>query len=278
MREFDMKGGLDRSNAREGAMIESQRVLLQRLFCFFDLPLTTDAKDWVRGWKQKGDSQLMQLQTTYGTAGATDMKHEHAGERYGLTVIATTGHATLSSGAALDAENGSRLVDVRLAGETLFDPGPGTFVWRDFQLDGRLTVSAQEAGSGAEYFQTGAIERVEEFPAPGDIPLTVAALRAPKLTDAPPPGPAGAALVPFADLGMAQLFVAGLPAAAQELGLPKSVVSARVVVGADGIPTSVKAWRGYAALATATETALTAAKFPAKGTPYVVDVELEWRP
>jgi hypothetical protein len=277
VRGFDI-GGMEGSNHRESYILENQRVLMQRLFCAFDLPITTDDKDWVRGWVQKGDVGIMQLQTISGTAGAVNMKHVHDGERNGLTVIETTARATLSAGAAVDAASGARLVDVRMAGETLFDASTGMLEWRDFSVDGQLTVSAQQAGGGAEFFQSLAIQRVDEFPAPGEIPLTVAALHAPKIDVVPPPPPAGVVMVTFGELGMAPLFVAGLPAAAKELGLPKSTVTARVFVGADGVPTSVKAARGYATLAAPTEEALMAARFPVRPAAYAVDVDVEWRP
>ncbi len=278
IRTFDVHPGKEQSNRREGYIQEQQRVLLQRAFAAFDLPITTDEKDWVRGWAQKGSSALMQLQTIGGTAGAFDIKHMHEGERDGLVVIETTGRGTLSAGAAVDASTGGRLVDVRLGGETLFDAERGMLAWRDFTIDGQLTVSAQEAGSGAEYFQVGAIQWVDEFPPPGEIPLSVAAMRAPRLDGKAPELPAGVALVPFAELGMTPLFVQGHPDAAKPLGLPTVKVKARVVVGADGLPNTINAYEGFAALGPATEQALQGARFPAKGAPYAVDLDVEWRP
>ncbi|MFN7144306.1 MAG: hypothetical protein ACK4YP_11055 [Myxococcota bacterium] len=276
LRSFDVIGGKERTNSREGYIIEQQRTLLQRVFAGFDLPLTTDEKDWVRGWSQKGSSALMQLQTIGGTAGAFDMKHTQKGTQDGLLLIETTAKATLSAGAAVDASSGSRLVDVRLAGETLFDADRGMMAWRDFTIDGRLMVSAQEAGNGAEYFQMGAIQWVDTFPEPGEVPLSIAATRAPKL-----PGKAPEAAVPvvaFADLGMQPLFVVGHPDAAKPLELPAVKVKARVVVGADGLPNTIQAFDGFQVLAAPTEEALRAARFPARGAPYAVDLELEWRP
>jgi hypothetical protein len=278
LRTFDTFGGKDRSNKREGYIIEQQRTLLQRVFCAFDLPLTTDDKDWIRGWSQKGGSALMQLQTITGTAGASDIKHVHAGERDGLTVIQTTAKGTLSAGSAIDADAGSRLVDVRLAGETLFDIASGMMMWRDFTMDGRLMVSAQQAGNGAEYFQVGALQWVPEFPAPGEIPLSVTAMRAPRLSGVAPLPVAGLAVVSFAELGMDPLFVQGFPAAAEPLNLPVTKVTARVLVNADGVPSSVTPFAGFAVLGVPTEQALLGARFPARPAPYAVDLDVEWRP
>ena len=278
VKTFDLKAAKEQSNRREGFVMEQQRVLLQRAFAAFDLPLTTDAKDWIRGWDQKTSSALMQLQTIGGTAGAFEIKHKHTGERDGLTVIESTGRATLSAGAAVDASTGGRLVDVRVAGESLFDSARGMLMWRDYTIDGRLTVSAQEAGRGQELFQMGAIQWVDTFPAPGEAPLSVAASRAPRLDGKAPPIPDGVALVPFADLGMQPLYVQGFPDAAKPLGLPPVKVKARVVVSADGLPTSIAAYEGFEALGAATQAALEGARFPAKGSPYAVDLDVEWRP
>ena len=165
-----------------------------------------------------------------------------------------------------------------MAGETLFDASSGMIAWRDFTLDGQLMVSAQEAGSSAEFFQTAAIQRVQEFPAPGDVPLTIAAQKAPKLAGAAPVLAEGLTLAPFAELGMQALFIAGMPDAAKPLSLPKTVVVARVFVAADGLPTAVKAFQGYAVLGGPTEEALAAARFPVRSAAYAVDVEVEWRP
>ncbi|MDP2308716.1 MAG: hypothetical protein Q8P18_22030 [Pseudomonadota bacterium] len=278
LRTFDTMAGKERSNKREGYIIEQERMLLQRAFSAFDLPLTTDDKDWVRGWQQKGGSALMQLLTISGTAGASEIKHTHVGERDGLTVIQTTAKGTLSAGSALDADAGGRLVDVRLAGETLFDVASGMMIWRDFTMDGRLMVSAQGAGTGAEYFQVGAIQWVPEFPAPGEIPLSVAAMRAPRLSGVAPAAVAGIAVVSFAELGMDPLFVQGFPSAAEPLNLPVTKVSARVLVNADGVPSSVTPFAGFEALGAATEQALLGARFPARPAPYSVDLDVEWRP
>jgi hypothetical protein len=278
LRTFDILAGKERSNKREGYIIEQQRTLLQRVFCAFDLPLTTDEKDWVRGWPQKNGSALMQLQTLSGTSGASEITHTHKGERDGLTVIETTARGTLSAGSAVDSSATGRLVDVRIAGESLFDTEKGMLIWRDFTMDGHLTVSAQEAGNSAEYFQVAAMQWVPEFPSPGEIPLSVAASRAPRLSGVAPALAEGVAAVPFADLKMDALFVKGMPELAKPLSLPVTAVKARVVVNADGVPLSVTAFSGFAALGAATEQALLGATFPARGASYAVDLDVEWRP
>lgn len=277
LKSLDMKAGRAQKNHREGLILDAQRALLQRYFCVFDLPITTDEKDWIRGWTQKA-SAVMQLQTSSGTSGAADIKHSHMGERYGLAVIETTGRGTLSKGSEVDTSGSGRLIDVRMAGETLFDTQRGMFIWRDYILDGRLVVSQQEAGSGAELYQVTALQWMPEYPMPGEAPLSVGATYATKLPGNPPALADGVALVPFADLGMQALYVQGHPEAAKKLQLPTTKVTARVQVSAGGVPTAATAFSGYQVLGPGTEQALMGAAFPKRDAAYAVDVEVEWRP
>lgn len=276
LKYFDAKAKKVQSTHREGYNLEQQRILLQRVFSPFDLPLTTDEKDWTRGWLQKTPSALMVLQTISGTVGAVEMKHKHIDDQDGMPVIETTARATLSAGAAVDAGSGGRQIDVKMAGQTIFDTTRGMMMWRDFSIDGRLTVSSQLAGDSREYSQVGAIQWVPEFPAPGEIPPSLTAMRAPKL-DGKAPDAVGEQVL-FSTLGMNPLYVEGHPEGARSLQLGKTKVKARVVIGADGVPRSVKAFEGFTALGPATEAALSAARFPVRAEPYTVDVEVEWRP
>jgi hypothetical protein len=73
-------------------------------------------------------------------------------------------------------------------------------------------------------------------------------------------------------------FVKGMPEEAKPLDLPKTVVRARVEIGAEGRARTVRAYEGFEVLATPTENALLAAAFPVRPAPYAVDVDVEWRP
>lgn len=275
LREFDLFRAEQRTRT-EGYVIESQRMVLQRMFSIFDLPLSTKDEDWIRGWKQK-ESALMQLQVISGTVGASVIDHKRTADEWGFVAIETSGRGTLSPGGAVDS-SGTKLIDVRVGGEALFDPTNGQLVYRDVALDGRLTASSHETGRDAEVFQAGAVQRVAAFGPDGEPPLPLSAQMAPKVDAEPPAPPEGIAVVPFAELGMNSFFVQGMPESAKSLQLPKNQVRARVVVGTDGAPTSVTVTRGYAALAVPTENALRAAKFPVRPAPYAVDVDVEWRP
>jgi hypothetical protein len=277
MRDFDIVGLPPRETSRIGNMQEQQRILMQRTLCLFDLQLPTDGADWVRGWTNKQLGQVLQLQTQTGTTGSADVKHRRDTDTFGLVTIASEGRATLSTGGAVDSE-GARLVDVQLRGLTHFDPADGLLAWRDVTLDGRYTASSHMTGSDVSFFQAGAIQRIAEPGARGSAPISVGAMRAPKVSVAAPAPADGAALVPFAELGMQPLFVKGMPDAAKPYDLPLTKVGARVNVGADGRATGVTVTSGYEALVKSTIDALTGATFPARGGPYATDVEVEWRP
>lgn len=276
LREFDLHRP-EQHTRLEGYVIESQRMVLQRMFAGFDLPLPEKDEDWKRGWTQKGGPAVMQLQVVSGTVGASVIEHTRQPDKWGLVSIASNGRGSLSPGGAVDS-SGTMIIDVRVSGESLFDAEKGVLAYRDFTLDGRRTAASQQTGSNVEFFQASALQRVDAFTGDGTPPISIAASRAPKLDAAPPALPEGVALVPFAELGMQPLFVAGMPEAAKPLDLPLTKVTARVVVGADGKATEVKATKGYEALAAPTEDALRGAAFPARGAAYAVDVDVEWRP
>lgn len=276
MRDFDMTGLPPRETSRIGQMQEQQRILLQRALCLFDLQLPTDGADWVRGWTSKQPGQVLQLQTQTGTTGAAEVMHRRGTDTFGLVAITSDGRATLSAGGAVDSE-GSRFVDVQLSGTTYFD-ADGTMAWRDVTLDGRYTAASHMTGSDVSFFQAGAIQRIAEPGPRGSAPISLGAMRAAKVSVAAPAPADGAALVPFAELGMQPLFVKGMPEAAKPYDLPLTKVGARVTIGADGRVTGVTVTSGYASLVKATETALSQATFPVRGGPYAVDVEVEWRP
>lgn len=274
--EFDLTG-LDGSSARENYIIECQRTLLQRAFCIFDFPLASKPDEWVRGWRSKALGAVLQLQVTKGTVGSAEVDTRHVGEEFGFLQLETSGRATLAPGESFDAGS-TQMIDVKIGGKTLFDATSGVIAYRDVTLDGRLTASSVETGSDVSYFQISAVQRIDALGAPGESPLPFSALRAPRITMLAPPPPEGTPLVDFATLGMQQLYVSGLPDVAKDLGLPASVVRARVLVSAAGVVTGVTVLEGYQALKVATEEALGAAKFPARDTGYAVDVTLEWRP
>jgi hypothetical protein len=273
---FDLRG-MKRENARAGKIIELQRILLQRAMCLWDLPLSTKLDDYKRGWTNGTTSTVMQLPTTTGTAGAYTLQYKAAPVADGLLPISTSGRGMLEYGTAADASSGSRIVNTTLNSQAVFDLAQGLMVWRGVSLDGRLTAGSSLAGTDVEFYQASAVQKVDAFLPNGGSPLSLMASRAPKRDVPPAELSSGIALVPFASLGMEPLFIPAMPLAGKQLGLPTTVVSARIEVAEDGSVTAVKAFKGYEALIDACEAALKGARFARMGKAYAVDVDVEFR-
>jgi hypothetical protein len=267
--------GFERTTEFAAHVHEIQTIVVKRAVSVLDLPLTADDKDWQRGWKQKGEAQIMGLPSSRGTVGSWDIKHRYLGDRAGLAAVETSGRGTLTYGTALDGY-GTLMVDSRVGGESMFDPATGALWYREYMLDCRYTAASSEAGADSHLLQRSVVQRVEAFNADGSAPLPIAAQRASK-RDESPAVPDGVSLVPFASLGMEALFMK-MPASGDELGLPKVSVTARVAVAADGRVTDVRMTRGWENVATDVEQALKGARFPAQPAAYVVDVDVELRP
>lgn len=274
MKDFDMDAGRERQNLRDGGIIEAQRALAQRLFCLFDLPVGKDAADWKRGWKHTGDNQVLRLQTVSGTAGAAEVKRTRQEDKFGLLTVSDEGRATLSPGGAVDS-GGTKIIDVRLEGQSQLDPADGTLAFRAATLDGRLTASSQNTGTDFEFYFVAGMQRLAQPGQPGSSPLPIGAQRAPRLAGKAPE--TETALVEFGSLGMQAFFVEGIPEEAKASQIPTTTVRARVWVRADGTVEKVVPWEGFAVLSTPTETALRGATFPKRDAPYAVDVGVEWR-
>ncbi len=276
IKAFDLQG-MHRVNTQSAEVIEMQRVVLQRAFCLFELPLPDTTDDFKRGWKQTSTSALMQLTTTSGTGGAYDMQFTAGPVSDDLLPIELYGRGTLSYGSALDATTGSRLVSTTLTSLAEFDLKLGLPVWRNATLDGRLTSASASAGSDAEFYQVSVIQKVDAFLPNGEAPISLMASRAPKRDLPPPEITAGLELVPFATLGMDPLFVPTMPLSGKQLGLPTTIMTSRLEVADDGHVTAASTYKGYEALAGACELALRGAMFKSLGKAYAVDVDVEFR-
>lgn len=274
IREFDVNG-LPEGNIREGQLADQMRGFLKAMFAPLDVTTPTDPKDWVRGWKRTDVGLMVQLPTGTGTAGAGTMKYAHVDDRLGLAQIDVSGRATVAPGGAVDSDANGGLVDLRVGGSAWIDPAAGQLLFSGFSTDGRFVASAAGAANTQYIAQRAAIQRVSAFQPDHGEPISVVAQRAVVRTDAPPTPDAAAPLLEFATLGMKPLFITGLPDIAVPYELPKSNVTARVVVGDDGVPTSQKAFSGYELLFEHVERALRDARFPAKGGAYTVDVVVE---
>ncbi|MSQ03308.1 MAG: hypothetical protein EXR71_15685 [Myxococcales bacterium] len=276
LREFDCNG-LPEGNIVEGKLSEQMRSFLRAAFSPLDISLPTDAKDWVRGWVRKDLSFMMLLPVTDGTAGAGTLKLFHVDDRLGLALISTEGRATVGQSSAVEASANGGLIDLRLGGEAWVDVTTGQLLFSGFTTDGRRTASASTGTADQAIAQSAALQRVAAFEADHKSPISVVALRAPKADLPLPEPPPGAPVVPFSELAMSPLFIVGYPQIAVPYELPTSVVGARVVVDAEGVPTSFKAVRGYEVLLEHVERGLKEARFPKRGGTYVVDLDVEVR-
>lgn len=276
IRTFDLQG-VKRINAMSGQVIEFERILLQRAFCGFELPLATTVDDYKRGWKVSSTSALMMLATTAGTTGAYDLRYTTGPVSDNLLPINTYGVGKLSYGSATDATTGVRIVDATLLSQAVFDLTLGRVVWRGLTLDGRLTVASNDAGTDVEVYQSTAMQMVDSFLPDGAAPISLMASRSPKRDMPAPELTAGVPLVEFSTLGMQALFIPTMPTAGKQLGLPTTTLTARVEVDKDGVVTLANVYKGYEALADACELALRGARFAKTGTPYAVDVNVEFR-
>lgn len=277
MKEFDVNK-LPDANSREGALSEQMRMFLRVALSPLDITLTTDDKDWIRGWQRKDIAGPLLLPVADSTVGAGTLKILHADDRLGLTHLSTEGRASVAPGGAVDASANGGLIDLRAGGEAWLDATTGQLLFSAYSTDGRFVSSATETGTGAFVSQRSGLQRVAAFDPEHKEPLSVLAQRAPKLGGTAPALADGTALVEFSSLGMAPLFILGLPDLAVPYEIPKSTVRARVIVGPEGRPTSVTPFEGYEVLSEHVQRALATAKFPVKAAPYAVDVDVEVRP
>ncbi|MBM4368442.1 MAG: hypothetical protein FJ102_19665 [Deltaproteobacteria bacterium] len=277
IKTFDIDG-MERKTLKEGYLIELFRAYFMRLFAPLDLKMTSDEKDWIRGWTDKNIGYLLSLPTSTGTSGAGTVKHFVGAERYGLVQILSEGRGTVAQGAAVDTDTNGGLVDLRVAAEGWIDPEAGTLLFRGFSTDGQRLASSSAGTYEGFINQRSALQRVDAFNADHSPPISVLAQRAPQLSRATPAPPEGVALVDFASLGMQPLFIQGMPQVAQGYELPRSNVKALVVVDGDGHSESADVYWGYEMLAEHVQRGLKDASFPARGSRYAVDVAVEVRP
>lgn len=274
-KEFDVKTP-EGQTSREREIQDLEHVWLQRAFVIMDLPLTTDYKDWIRGWMQPGTVHVFDYPTSSGTTSSVEYTHKFAGERDGFTVIESSGRGTLSPGAAVGS-GGVNLIDARIAGDALFDVANGKLAYRGFQFDGRHTSSSTAGSTDAALFINAAIQLVDHFEPNGKAPLPFSVQKAVVYNNPPPELAPGTELVAFDALGMKPLYINGQPDNAKLLDLPTASVTARVLVDANGSPTSVTAYKGYEVLVESTVKALKSSRFPTRPNAYAVDVEVEIR-
>ncbi len=276
LKEFDVNK-LPSNNIREGQLGEQMRAFLRSAFAPMDVVLTTDDKDWIRGWERKDLGYMFQLPVADGTAGAGTYKTRHTEDRLGLALLSTEGRATVAPSSAIEESANGGLIDLRVGGEAWFDPATGQLLYSGFTTDGRKVASSSTSSNDQFIAQNSGIQRIAAFDPAHAPPISPVAQRVAKVDKPPAALPEGVALVPFLDLGMQPLFIVGYPQVAQPYDLPTSQVRARVVVDADGVPQQFQAYQGYELLFEHVERGLKDARFPKRSGPYAIDLDVEVR-
>ena len=189
---FDLEG-LERSNAREGEVIEQQRQLLRRVFAPFDIAVPkTGATEPKVEWKHKGAPLQMGLltMTSMAVGGATSMTHTVERVDGNDAYIVTSGHSVMGT-----PENNLQKVDLIAHGQARYDLAAGLIAYSDLDLNGELTAGSIDSQQPVVYRQISWIGRIEpdgayaaldpkkhtapEMPAPPVVP---------EMPAPPPPG------------------------------------------------------------------------------------------
>src|SRR6185436_13544535 len=134
---FDLEGP-ERSNSREGEVIEQQRQLLRRVFAPFDISVPKDgAFEPNVEWKHKGAPLQMGLltMTETGAAGAASMTHTVERVDGDDAYIVTDGHSVMST-----PENVLQKVDLIAHGQARYDLAAGLVAYSDLDSNGELTA------------------------------------------------------------------------------------------------------------------------------------------
>jgi hypothetical protein len=155
---FDLEGP-ERSNSREGEVIEQQRQLLRRVFAPFDISVPKDgAFEPKVAWKHKGAPLQMGLltMTQTGAAGAASMTHTVERVDGDDAYIVTDGHSVMST-----PENVLQKVDLIAHGQARYDLAAGLIEYTDLDSNGELTAGSIENQLPVVYRQISWIGRIE---------------------------------------------------------------------------------------------------------------------
>ena len=154
---FDLEG-LERSNAREGEVIEQQRQLLRRVFAPFDIAVPkTGAAEPKVAWKHKGAPLQMGLLTSTetGVGGAASMTHTVDRVDGNDAYIVTDGHSVMGT-----PENNLQKVDLVAHGQARYNLSEGLIEYSDLDSNGELTAGSIESQLPFVYRQISWIGRI----------------------------------------------------------------------------------------------------------------------
>ena len=174
---FDLEG-LERSNAREGEVIEQQRQLLRRVFAPFDIAVPKEGMTEPKvAWKHKGAPLQMGLLAHTGTAvsGAASMTHTVDRVDGNDAYIVTDGRSVMGT-----SENNLQKIDLIAHGQARYSLAAGLIAYSDLDINGELTASSINSQKPFVYRQISWVGRIEP-----DGSYAALGPRAPQ--DPPPP-------------------------------------------------------------------------------------------
>ena len=160
IKNIDLEGP-PKTTKRENTVHETLRLLATRSFSALELELPKDPA--ATSWKQKGSPLALRLMTMEGTSGGVRMYHEVTGEEDGLVLITTMGDATVQDGVSADSDKTTQTVSLMLSGEAKFDPVAGVLVENFQAVQGMMTASAGQLGSGMVLNQSTMIDLLPGF-------------------------------------------------------------------------------------------------------------------
>ncbi len=151
--------GVERKNARQGEVIESQRQLLRRVFAPFDIavPKAMMAEP-NEPWKHKGAPLQMGLlaMTDMNTAGAASMTHTIDRMDGSNAYLVTDGHSVMDT-----PESQFQKIDLIVHGQARYDVAEGLIEYSDLDLNGELTAGSINSQNPQYYRQVSWIGRIE---------------------------------------------------------------------------------------------------------------------
>ena len=158
MSALDLEG-IGKDSRREALIHEYLRLLVSRVFGMLEFEMPKDGAVQGKRWKQRGTPLVMTLPTRYGTAGGMSLKHIWSEDDASMAIVESEGRAIVSPGKLMEA-SGTFMADLRLGGETRWNPSIGLPDFRQVLISATLTGASVETGSSLYIQQNGSLLRV----------------------------------------------------------------------------------------------------------------------
>ena len=151
--------GIGKDSRREALIHEYLRLLISRVFGMLELEMPKDGAVQGKRWKQGGTPLVMTLPTRYGTAGGMSLKHTWSEDDASMAIVLSEGRAIVSPGKLMEA-SGTFMADLRVGGETRWNPSIGLPDFRQVLMGATLTGASVETASSTYIQQNGSLLRV----------------------------------------------------------------------------------------------------------------------